>query len=193
MEAAARLKPPSTTGPSVAELTPGRAFSGLFACVRKDRLTARNGSTYLALELRDRSGTIPARIFRDVDRVAAGFERGDVVAVRGRAELFRGRLVAALDEVHAVAGEAVDPTGFLPAAYRDRDELEGFLEHLTREVHDPALRALVEEVLFAGPLAAEFRRAPCSRAGPRLPGRAARAHRRGGDAGHRARDAAPAA
>jgi len=165
MEAAARLEPPSTTGPSVAELTPGRAFSGLFACVRKDRLTARNGSTYLALELRDRSGTIPARIFRDVDRVAAGFERGDVVAVRGRAELFRGRLVAELDEVHAVAGEAVDPTGFLPAAYRDRDELEGFLEHLTREVHDPALRALVEEVLFAGPLAAEFRRAPCSRAG----------------------------
>ena len=165
MEAAARLEPPSTTGPSVAELTPGRAFSGLFACVRKDRLTARNGSTYLALELRDRSGTIPARIFRDVDRVAAGFERGDVVAVRGRAELFRGRLVAELDEVHAVAGEAVDPTGFLPAAYRDRDELEGFLEHLTREVHDPALRALVEEVLFAGHHAAEFRRAPCSRAG----------------------------
>jgi 3'-5' exoribonuclease len=165
MEAAARLEPAKTTGPSVAELTPGRAFSGLFACVRKDRLTARNGTSYLAIELRDRSGTIPARIFRDVDRVAAGFERGDVVAVRGRAEPFRGQLVAELEEVRAVDGEAVDPAEFLPAAYRDRDELEGFLEHLAREVHDPALRAVVGKVLFCEPLASEFRRAPCTRAG----------------------------
>ena len=32
-----------------------------FPRLRKDRLTARNGSAYLALELRDRTGTIAAR------------------------------------------------------------------------------------------------------------------------------------
>ena len=165
MEAAPRLRPvPSGPTTSIAELTPG-PFAGRYACVRKDRLTARTGTTYLSLELRDRTGTIPARVFRDVDRLAAGFDRGDPVEVRGKVERFRGRLVAELDQIRAVEGEAVDPAQFLPAAYRDVEELEGFLEHLLREVHDPALREVVEKVLFEGTPAAEFRRAPCTRAG----------------------------
>ncbi len=155
--------PPAT--PRVAELRAGQRFSGVYACVRKDRLSARNGSIYLALELRDRSGTIPARAFRGVDRLGARFERGDAVRVSGRVERFRGELVAEVEDVAAVDQGELDPTEFLPAAYRDADELEGFLEHLTREVHDAPLRGVVERVLFHEPVATAFRRAPCTRAG----------------------------
>ena len=34
-----------------------------------------------------------------------------------------------------------------------------------REVHDPKLRAVTESVVIAGPLAEDFRRAPCTRTG----------------------------
>jgi 3'-5' exoribonuclease len=152
-------------GPPVAGLTPGQAFRGRYVCARKDRLTARNGSGYLSLELRDRSGTIPARIFRDADQIGLRFERGDVIEARGRVERYRGVLSAELDDVTKVDPSETDGTEFLPTAYRDRDELEGFLEHLTREVHDQGLRSVVERLLFDGPTAAEFRRAPCTRAG----------------------------
>jgi len=166
MEAAARLQPTEEPGPpAIAELTPGRAFSGRYACLRKDRLTARNGSVYLSLELRDRTGTLPARLFRDVDRIATGFERGDPVEVRGRVERFRGQLVAELEDVRRLDPDVVDAAEFLPAAYRNRDELEGFLEHLLREVHDPALRSVAERILLEEPIASRFRRAPCTRAG----------------------------
>jgi 3'-5' exoribonuclease len=151
--------------PSIAELAPGRRFSGTYACVRKDRLSARNGSIYLSLELRDRSGTIAARAFRDVDRLAARFERGDAIRVTGKVERFRGDLVAEVEDIRAIPEGELDPAAFLPAAYRNAEELDGFLEHLTREVHDPALRSVVERVLFADPVATEFRRAPCTRAG----------------------------
>ncbi len=149
----------------VAELRPGQRFEGAYACVRKDRLSARNGSMYLSMELRDRSGSMPARAFRDVDRLAARFERGDAIRVSGKVERFRGELVAEIEDIHAIDQAELDPTGFLPAAYRDADELEGFLEHLSREVHDPTLRELVERLLFTEPVAREFRRAPCTRAG----------------------------
>jgi 3'-5' exoribonuclease len=149
----------------IAELAPGQRFSGVYACVRKDRLSARNGSIYLSMELRDRSGSIPARAFRDVDRFAGRFERGDPIRVSGKVERFRGELVAEVDDIQAIDSAELDPAEFLPAAYRDAEELEGFLEHLTREVHDPALRQVVERVLFTEPLASEFRRAPCTRAG----------------------------
>jgi 3'-5' exoribonuclease len=155
----------TTATVSVAELSPGQRFEGVYACVRKDRLSARNGSIYLSMELRDRTGSIPARAFRDVDRLAARFDRGNAIRARGKVERFRGELVAEIEDIQAVEQDEIDPAGFLPAAYRDAEELEGFLEHLTREVHDGALRAVVERVLFTEPVAGEFRRAPCTRAG----------------------------
>jgi 3'-5' exoribonuclease len=161
----AEAREPTVAGPSIAELRPGQRFRGDYACVRKDRLTARNGSTYLSLELRDRSGSISARAFRDADRLAARFERGDPIRISGRAERFRGELVVELDDVRGLDSESLDPVEFLPSAYRDPEELAGFLEHLAREVHDPALQRVVNRVLFSEPVAAEFRRAPCTRGG----------------------------
>jgi 3'-5' exoribonuclease len=155
----------AATSPSIAELRPGQRFSGIYACVRKDRLSARNGSMYLSMELRDRSGSIPARAFREVDRLGGRFARGDAIRVSGRVERFRGELVAEIEDIESIESAELDPAEFLPSAYRDAEELEGFLEHLTREVHDPALRGVVERVLFSEPVASEFRRAPCTRAG----------------------------
>jgi 3'-5' exoribonuclease len=167
MRAAAGPSPdaPTVAAPAIAELRPGQRFRGDYACLRKDRLTARNGSPYLSLELRDRTGSLPARAFKEADRIGAGFERGDAIRVSGRVERFRGELVAELDDARRLEGGELDPAAFLPAAYRDVDELQGFLEHLSREVHDAPLRSVVERVLFAEPLATELRRAPCSRAG----------------------------
>src|SRR5262249_46280897 len=79
--------------PTVSALRPGQEVSGVYACTRKDRLLTRTGSPYLALELRDRTGTVPARAFRDADGLAGGFERGDLVQVTGRVERFRDELV----------------------------------------------------------------------------------------------------
>src|SRR3954451_9847502 len=131
----------------IAELRPGQRFDGVYACVRKDRLSARNGSIYLSMELRDRTGSIPARAFRDVDRLAGRFERGAAIRVSGRVERFRGELVAEIADVQPVDSAELDPSEFLPTAYRNAEELEGFLEHLTREVHDQPLRQVVERVL----------------------------------------------
>jgi 3'-5' exoribonuclease len=150
---------------TIAELRPGGEVEGVFACTRKARLTARNGSPYLAVELRDRTGAIPGRAFRDADFLAGQFERGDLVAVSGRVERFRDELQVELVTIRRAAEEVPDPAEFLPVAYRDMEELEGFLEHLAREVYDPDLRALLDSFLGDEAFRAEFRRAPCSRSG----------------------------
>jgi 3'-5' exoribonuclease len=151
---------PDTT---IAALRAGDPVDAVLACARKDRLTARTGTPYLALEFRDRTGTIGARIFRDADVIAGRFERGDLVRVTGRVERFRDELQLEVRDIRRA--DAADPSTFLPVAYRDLDELEGFLEHLAREIHDPAYRGLLEALLSDAPLRAEWRRAPCTRAG----------------------------
>ena len=149
---------------TVAELRAGAELEGIFACSRKDRLVAKNGSPYLALELRDRTGAIPARLFRDPDFHSAAFERGDLVRVSGRVERFRDELQAELTAIRRADGDA-DPAEFLPVAYRDLDELDGFLEHLGREVYDRDYRAVLDAFLEDQGFRADLRRAPCTRSG----------------------------
>ena len=144
-------------------LRAGDDLAGVYACTRKDRLTARTGTPYLALELRDRTGALPARAFRDADLLARPLRARRPRARAGRVERFRDELQVELRAIER-AGRA-DPAAFLPVAYRDLDELDGFLEHLAREVHDPEYSALLDALLADGALRAEWRRAPCTRAG----------------------------
>jgi 3'-5' exoribonuclease len=144
-------------------LRAGDEIAGVYACTRKDRLTARTGTPYLALELRDRTAALPARVFRDADLLGGRFDRGDLVRVQGRVERFRDELQV---EVRAIERAAdADPAAFLPVAYRNVEELDGFLEHLARDVHEPGYRALLEGLLDDAELRAAWRRAPCTRGG----------------------------
>src|SRR6478735_8590118 len=148
---------------AVATLRPGQDVMGVFACARKDRLVTRSGTPYLALELRDRTGAIQARAFKDADVLSGRFERGDLVRVAGRVERFRDELQL---EVRNIAkAEQADPAAFLPVAYRNIEELQGFLEHLAREVHDAAYATLLQRLLADETLRTQWRRAPCTRQG----------------------------
>jgi 3'-5' exoribonuclease len=153
--------PPAT----LASLQPGQEVDAVLACTRKDRLVSRAGTPYLALELRDRSGALPARAFRDADVLAGRFERGDLVRVRGRVERFRDELQLDVRAIERAPEGSADPAAFLPVAFRDLDELDGFLEHLASEVHHPGDRALLAALLHDDALRAAWRRAPCTRAG----------------------------
>src|ERR1700755_1407088 len=113
---------------AVADLKPGREVEGVYACVRKDRLTARTGSPYLALELRDRSGSLPARVFRDADFLAGPFERGAPVWGNRRVEQFREQLQLDVQTIRKAEPGDAAPAAFLPVAYRDIEELDGFFE-----------------------------------------------------------------
>jgi 3'-5' exoribonuclease len=150
---------------AVAELRAGEEVEGVFACTRKDRLTAKSGAAYLAVELRDRTGAIQGRAFRDADFLAGQFERGDLVRAAGRVERFRDELQVELRAIRRADPGGADPAEFLPVAYRDLDELDGFLEHLAREVYDPDLRALLDSFLGDASFRGDFRRAPCTRSG----------------------------
>lgn len=150
-------------GTAIADLLPDAEVDGVYACTKKQKLTARNGSPYLSLELRDATGKIPARAFRDASFLDAQFDRGDIVRVAGRVESFQDQRQINLRSIkRAAESEVGDPADFLPSAYRDIDELEGFYEHLAAEITDPGLRALLASVLADGELKGALRTAPCT-------------------------------
>jgi 3'-5' exoribonuclease len=161
---------------TIATLRAGEELDGVFACTRKERQISRAGTPYLTIELRDRTGSILARVFRDADVLAGRFERGDLVRVGGRVARFRDELQVEVQAIARADGADADPARFLPVAYRDLDELEGFLEHLAREVYDPGLKALLGGLLGDEALRPEIRRAPCSVPVSGASGRASSSH-----------------
>lgn len=163
---------------TVATLRAGGEVDGVFACTRKERQITKAGAPFLTVELRDSTGSIVGRAFRDADLLAGRFERGELVRVAGRVERFREQLQIDVREI--ARAEGADPRSFLPSAYRDLDELEGFLEHLVREVYDPGLRGLLDAMLADEALREQIRLAPCTAPAP--PG----ASGRGAAGGHHA-------
>ena len=155
----------------IATLRDQDELDGVFACTRKERQISRAGTAYLNVELGDSTGTILGRVFNDADLLAGRFERGELVHVRGRVERYREKLQVNLASIARAEDDQADPAGFLPTAYRDLDELEGFLEHLAGEVYEAPLKLLLASLLADGELRAELRRAPCS-----IPGQRAGAH-----------------
>jgi 3'-5' exoribonuclease len=168
---ASATTPQRENAQSIATLRDQDEVDGVFACTRKERQISRAGTPYLNIELSDSTGTILGRAFRDADVLAGRFERGELVRVQGRAERFRDALQISVQAIARAEGAQAEPERFLPTAYRDLDELEGFLEHLAREVYDAPLKLLLANVLADGELRAQLRRAPCSapssRPGPR--------------------------
>jgi 3'-5' exoribonuclease len=159
---ASATNPELENAQTVATLRDQEEVDGVFACTRKERQISRAGTPYLTVELGDRTGTILARAFRDADVLAGRFERGELVRVCGRVERFREQLQIAVQTIARADSAEADPARFLPRAYRDLDELEGFLEHISREVYDPQLKLLLGALLGDRHLRAELRRAPCS-------------------------------
>jgi 3'-5' exoribonuclease len=159
---AAAARSPVDEPQTVATLRCQEEVDGVFACTRKERQISRGGTPYLRIGLCDNTGAILARAFRDADVLSGRFERGELVRVRGRVERFREELQIDVSTIARAEGVEADPMRFLPVAYRDLDELEGFLEHLSGEVYDPALNGLLARLLGDAELRAEIRRAPCS-------------------------------
>lgn len=149
--------------PTIADLNAGQDVDGVYACTKKQKLTARNGAPYLSVELRDASGRIGARAFRDASFLDQQFDRGDIVRVLGKVESYQDQQQINLRSIkRAEESEAGDPADYLPSAYRDLDELDGFLEHLAGEVTDAEFGRLLGAFVRDRPLRDAFRTAPCT-------------------------------
>ena len=135
----------------ISDLAEDRTVEGIFAVKAKKRLKTKGGASYLALELVDPTGRIDARVWSDVELLDGRFGEGDAVRVLGRVERFRDRLQL---DVRTLEATDVDPASLTPAARRDTEELQGFLDFLAGEITHEGLAATVRAVLADRDLAA---------------------------------------
>jgi 3'-5' exoribonuclease len=147
-------------GTYVSELEEGALVEATFAVQRKRQRRTRNGDAFLSLELADRTGRVPAVVWNDVNLLGGRFDEGDTVRVLGKVESYDGRHQIAIRDLKKL--EQGDALELVPGARRDAETLDGMLEFLAAEVHNPGLALVVARFVEDDEFRRRFRTAPAS-------------------------------
>src|SRR5256885_4678419 len=103
----------------VQQMADGDSIEDAYLVVDKQLRANRNGNLYLQLELRDRTGSISARLWNAGEHIFRSFDVGDFLQVRGKVQLFQGALQVILSHVDRVESAKVDLPDFLPHTQQD--------------------------------------------------------------------------
>lgn len=136
-----------------AERKPGEEFEGLFVLRKCASRTARNDSTYLAVELGDRTGAFSTNVFSGTQPsgVLASVAEGSVLWLHARIEFYQDRFSPKLIQLRVVAESELAALGgvesLVEASPESPVELRARLASLIERIGHPALRATVEGAL----------------------------------------------
>ena len=146
-----------------ADLRPGMQVDEIYLVLSKEVRTTKSGKPFLKLRVGDRSGGVDCMVWESAERLAEGFRQGDVVRVRARASEYAGKVQLEATDLQPTGAEAMDPQAFLPATFRDVEELKGFLQYHVESVYDRDLRALLDSFFGDADFLDRFVRAPAAK------------------------------
>ncbi|HWG43970.1 MAG TPA: HD domain-containing protein [Gemmataceae bacterium] len=144
----------------VQQMADGDTIEEVYLVVDKQVRANRNGNMYLQIELRDRSGSISARLWNAAEPLVRSFESGDFLLVQGKVQLFQGALQMILNRLDRMETEKVELADFLPHTEKDISKLYERLGILLRKMDNPHLRALAECFLMDQEFMEGFCKAP---------------------------------
>ena len=136
------------------------AIHEVFLASDKQLRPNRNGNLYLQVELRDRTGALPTRVWNATESLYNSFENGDFVLVEGTTQLYQGALQLIASQITQVPGDEVDSSDFMPLSQDTIDRLGARLAELLRGMSNPHLRTLAECYLLDTHYMARFAQAP---------------------------------
>lgn len=148
---------------SIADLRPGMQVDEVYLVMSKEVRTTKSGKPFLKLRVGDRSGGVDCMVWENAERLSEGFRQGDLVRVRARASEYAGKVQLEAGDLQLSTAEAIDPRAFLPATYRDVEELKGFLRYHVESVYDRDLRALLDSFFGDADFLERFANAPAAK------------------------------
>jgi 3'-5' exoribonuclease len=147
----------------VADLKDGQAVEALFLVGQKEiRTAARGNASWLQLELGDRTGSIPAKMWENFTLLSETFDSGDVIRIRGRAKLYNNRLELSLEQIVPVPETGYDLNDFLPRTRYDIDALYAGLESAVASTKNPWIKQLLANIVEDPGIAPRLKRAPAA-------------------------------
>ena len=123
----------------------------------------KNGEPYLALTLGDRSGSLEAKAWDNVNEMIGAFEQDNVIKVKGLLNKYNNRWQLTIHKLRRMEEAEIDFADYLPKTTKDIDELWRKLGGFVATMGNPHLKTLLEVFMADGDIAAAYKNAPAAK------------------------------
>jgi 3'-5' exoribonuclease len=147
----------------VSDLAADTSITSFFLVSEKELRATREGKPFLRLELSDRSGSIEARVWDNVEAFSGIFDRDDIVKVQARVESYKNRVQLAVDRVRRAEPGEIDLADYFPHTAEDIDKLYSRLQEHAASIANPWLKRLLASIIDDPAVAPRLKRAPAAK------------------------------
>jgi 3'-5' exoribonuclease len=134
-----------------------------FVVSNKQIKSKKSGEPYLDLTLMDRTGTLQAKMWDNVEECAYAFEQDDVVKIKGLINKYNQRWQLTIHKLRKVSEAEIDFSDYLPKTSKDVDALWLELECFVASIGQPHLRTLLQLFMDDPEIARAYRNAPAAK------------------------------
>jgi len=135
----------------ISEFKEGADIRGFFLCVEKHLRNTRSGDLYLDLVLRDKTGRITAKLWKDVSEFQDKFSAGDAVVVAGQVDFYLDKLQLNIKKITVASVQdygryGYDPALIVPSSKSDPKQMWKDLTVYIKKINNKYLKMLVSSI-----------------------------------------------
>lgn len=134
-----------------------------FLVAKKETGISKSGKPYLNLRIMDSSGEMEARVWDDAEEVGRGFNKNDVVQIKGFAVAYQGGIQLNVSSAKTIAEGQYSLRDFLPASAADPAELAAGLDSIVESIKDRLVKALLKSIFTDPEVRDRFLTAPAAK------------------------------
>ncbi|ABF43294.1 metal dependent phosphohydrolase [Candidatus Koribacter versatilis Ellin345] len=140
-----------------------KVITSQFVVVSKQIKAKKNGEPYLALTLGDRSGSVDAKMWDNVEEFLNAFEQDDFVKVKGLINKYNNRWQLTIHKIRKMGDSEVDFSDYLPKTSKDIDQLWAKLGEFVETMQQPQLKQLLKLFMADEEISKAYRDAPAAK------------------------------
>ncbi|MBN1493131.1 MAG: HD domain-containing protein [Candidatus Omnitrophica bacterium] len=143
----------------ISDINGNGPLSTYFLVAQKERKLKKNGEPYWRLSLADRTGSIDANMWDNINEATSVLETSPIVAVIADIGEYKGQPQLTVRQITALSDDEYDIADLIKAL-PDRDKVFAAVVAYIREVKEPFLRTLIDTFLNDTDLMDKFKRCP---------------------------------
>lgn len=131
----------------VADLKEKQILHSPFLTKNKTLLTDKKGNQYISLYLSDKSGSVDAKIWDNIERMNNLFDSGDIVMVKGQVQVFQNKKQVIVHKIDPISEEELNFEDFVGEISRSPEEVFQELLQLVNKVESDHIKQLLLNTL----------------------------------------------
>jgi 3'-5' exoribonuclease len=134
-----------------------------FIVTSKQIKSKKSGEPYLALTLGDRSGSLEAKAWDNVNDMIGAFDQDNVIKVKGLLNKYNNRWQLTIHKLRRLEEPEIDFTDYLPKTTKDIEELWRKLGDFVASMSNPYLKTLLEAFMGDAEISTAYKTAPAAK------------------------------